>query len=164
MYCHRLVGRPPGAVAASDPAAHGLSIERSLLEQIGGFDASLERSEDTVVALQLGGLGIPIWFEPAIVTGNGGPRGTVAMLRDAHRRSEYSARVRAVGRGRVSRRTVLRDFVPMWWQGVRRRTALSWRYGNRTERTRLVASFPWLLAARAAALTGWYSGRRNAPK
>jgi hypothetical protein len=160
MYCHRLVGRAAGPVAASDPAAHGLSFDRALLERIGRFDDTVERNEDTIAATLIGELGIGIWFEPAIVTAHHGPPGSIAMVRDARRRSELAARVAHFpDAGPVSWATVLGSFGQMWWRGIRRRAATAWRYGDRTERTRLVLSLPWLGTARAAALVGWYSVR-----
>jgi len=160
MYCHRLVGRAGGPVAASDPAAHGLSLDRTLLDRIGQFDDTVERTEDTIAAARIGELGVGIWYEPAIVTAHRGPRRSIDMVRDARRRSQLAARVTPlIDAEPVGWGTVLRAFGPMWWKGVRRRAGTAWRCGTRTERTHLVLSLPWLGTARAASLVGWYSER-----
>ena len=50
MYCHRLVGRGPGPITASDPAAYGLSFDREFLAKIAGFDDAVRAHEDTTAA------------------------------------------------------------------------------------------------------------------
>lgn len=164
MYCYRLAGRPAGPLAANDPAAHGLSFNRALLERIGPFDETTLIGEDTDAAARVNETGADIWYEPSVVTAHRGPLRFSDVLREAHRRSERSARYGPLPEGALDLTAVLRAFGPMWWAGVRRRTATAWHYGTRQERARLVVSLPWLFATRAAALTGWYSVRLGRPQ
>jgi glycosyltransferase involved in cell wall biosynthesis len=159
MYCHRLVGRPAGVLGTNDPAAHGLSFDRTLLHRIGDFDDAAPIGEDTGAADRVRAAGVEIWYEPAIVTAHRGPRNFADLLREACTRSERAARNSSLPSGALDRWTVMRSFGSMWWRGVRRRAVTAWRYGTRRERFQLMLSLPWLAAARAAALAGWYSVR-----
>ena len=160
MVCRRLPGRPAGVVAPDDPAAHGLSYSRELLARLGPFDDEVLIGEDTETARRIGELGVEIWFAPDAVTAHGGPRTVAGMVREARRRAAAYSRYAPRRPGAATTRAdAVRAFVPTWWRGVRRRTALSWRNGTREDRRRLVQTIPLLALVRASALVGWYGER-----
>lgn len=158
LYRHRLAGRPPGLVAHPDPAAHGLSYDRAVLDRLGPFDAAVRVGEDTEAARRLGALGVTIWFEPSVRTAHCGPHSTLALLADHHRRGRLSARaagpaLRPIGWPRA---VVALPLVTALC--ARATVAEVWRNG-RGERHRLVLSLPWVVAAVAAGLSGHYRER-----
>ena len=158
LYCHRLPGRPAGPVHPTDPAAHGLSYDRPVLDRLGPFDPHVLVGEDTAAARRLGELGVPIWFEPRVRTAHRGPTGTRAMLAHHHRRGRVAARAAGPPARRESRlRTAMA--LPAATAVISAHTAAAaWRNG-RGERTRLVVTLPWLVAAVAASLAGRYRER-----
>jgi GT2 family glycosyltransferase len=80
LYATRLPGRPPGPVPA--PIAHGLSVRRALLDELGGFDEAVRIGEDTDLAARLERAGHPLVFAPGAVTAHPGPASLPALLRD----------------------------------------------------------------------------------
>ena len=84
LFPGRLPGHRPGP--ASHPQSFGLSYTRSLLDELGPFDASLRTGEDSVMARRLEELGERPWFDPAIRTAHPGPERVCALLRDQYRR------------------------------------------------------------------------------
>ena len=160
LYCHRLPGRPAGPVDPTDPAAHGLSYDRPVLDRLGPFDPHVLVGEDTAAARRLGELGVPIWFEPRVRTAHRGPTGTRAMLADHHRRGRVAAQAAgpSARQGSRLRRAMA---LPAATAVISAQTAAAaWRNG-RGERARLVVTLPWLVAAVAASLAGRYRERRR---
>ncbi len=158
LYCHRLPGRPAGPVDPTDPAAHGLSYDRPVLDRLGPFDPHVLVGEDTAAARRLGELGVPIWFEPRVRTAHRGPTGTRAMLADHHRRGRVAAQAAgpSARQGSRLRRAMA---LPAATAVISAQTAAAaWRNG-RGERARLVVTLPWLVAAVAASLAGRYRER-----
>lgn len=162
LYGARLPGRPAGPVRQPDPAAHGLSFQRAALDGLGSFDDTALVGEDTDAARRLDAIGTDIYFEPAVRTAHVGPAGTLALLRDHHRRARRAAAHRARELPAISLWDALRECGPRWWRGMRRAVGRSWRYAE-DERWRLLASLPWLGAARAVAVAGWYRERLRRP-
>jgi hypothetical protein len=161
MYARRSPGRPAGVVAHPDPAAHGLSFDRAVLERTGPFDEHLRVGEDTAMAKRLAELGVPVWFEPGIETVVFPEGGPLSMMRDRRRRertwlvqhwsttSPWGIGVRGVLRATVRRtRTTIAD---------------AWRYGD---------ARPWVVAAApliaidyaAASVASFRWRRRNSPR
>jgi GT2 family glycosyltransferase len=160
LYCQRLAGRPAGPVDPGDPAAHGLSYERAVVDRLGPFDPDLRVGEDTEAARRLAGLGVPVWFEPRVRTAHRGPRTTRALWADHHRRGRMAARVDGTGARPVS---LARTAVALPAATVLVSTttvAAAWRNG-RGERGRLTLTLPWVVAAVAASQTGRYRERRR---
>jgi GT2 family glycosyltransferase len=158
LFSARLPGRPAGLVAYPDPVAHALSFARSVLDRIGPFDDLVLVGEDTDAARRLSDDGIEIFFEPAVRTAHRGPLGTLALLRDHYARARRAGAHRARELPAIGWRGALLECGPRWWRGVRRAVGRSWRYAD-GERWRLLASLPWLAAARAVAVAGWYRER-----
>lgn len=157
LYCHRLPGRPAGPVAPGDPAAHGLSFQRSVLARLGPFDPHLRVGEDTDAARRLARLGVPIWFEPRVRTAHRGPATTPALLADQLRRGRLA--VRASPAPRPRHRARLTAGLPVVTTlAVAATVGAAWRHG-RGERVRLVVTLPWVVAAVVAAQIGRYRER-----
>jgi glycosyltransferase involved in cell wall biosynthesis len=155
LYFRRLPGRPSGWVAHTDQACHGLSYERALLERLGPFDERLEIGEDTDAARRLSALDVPVWFDREIRTAHLGPTRTVDMVRDRARRGR-----RAAIRDRVDEKPTGAAMVlllPGWTRRLAGTLRLSWRDAEQ-DRWWVVVSAPWIVAARAAGLVGWYAG------
>lgn len=159
LYCHRLPGRPAGPVRPGDPAAHGLSFDRSVLVRLGPFDPDLRVGEDTDAARRLARLGVPVWFEPRVRTAHRGPATTSGLLADQHRRGRLAVQATPITRPR--RRARLAVGLPVVTAlAVAGTVATAWRYG-RGERLRLVLTLPWVVAAVVAAQSGRYRERRH---
>ncbi len=155
FYARRLPGRPSGWVAHTDPACHGLSYDRALLERLGPFDDRIEIGEDTDAARRLSALGVPVWFECRIRTAHLGPTRTLDMVRDRYRRGR-----RAAIRDRVDEKPTVVAMVlllPGWTRRLASTLRMSWRRAE-GDRWWVVVSAPWIVAARAAGLAGWYAG------
>lgn len=158
LFSARLPWRVAGVVAHPDPAAHGLSFDRAVLDAIGPFDASVRVGEDTDAARRLAELGIEVWFEPRIQTGHRGPRNAWTMLVDRYQRgSRFAHASRGTLRGVSLGRAVL-AYPVLWTRGMARVVVASWR-GGREQRLRLLVAMPWMAAGHAAALAGWYRER-----
>ena len=158
LFCQRLPGRAPAEVTLPDAAAHGLSFDRAVLDRLGPFDPDMRVGEDTDAARRVEALGIPIWLEPTVRTAHRGPRGTLAMIRDHHRRGVRGARFAG---DRLRQTTLARAMVgyPAAVLLVSRTTlATTWR-NSRGERWKVVISFPWVVGAVAAGLAGRYRER-----
>jgi glycosyltransferase involved in cell wall biosynthesis len=158
LFSGRLSGRPGGVVRPPDPAAHGLSYARSVLEQLGGFDEQLPAGEDTAAAVRADGLGFEVWFEPSIRTAHVGPSGTKELVCEQYRRGALRARVAAADLRPTTPWRALIAFVPVWSIWLRTRVVRSWRYAPEL-RSRLLLCLPWLAVARAAGVAGWYRER-----
>ncbi len=158
LFSGRLTGRPAGVVDAPDPAAHGLSYDRSALERIGAFDEQLRTGEDTGAASRAHEVGLEIWFEPNVRTAHRGPSGTLDLIRDQYRRGARRARVDTVGMRPTKFWRALVAFLPVWFIWLRLRVTRIWRYAP-GERSRLLLCLPWLALARAAGVAGWYRER-----
>jgi len=155
LYARRLPGRPSGWIAHTDPACHGLSYDRALLARLGPFDDRVEIGEDTDAALRLEALEVPVWFERGIRTAHLGPTRTLDMLRDRYRRGR-----RAAIHDRVDARptaVAMMQLLPGWTRRLASTLVLSWRRAEQ-DRAWVVAAAPWIVAARAAGLAGWYAG------
>jgi len=154
LYSHRLPGRHPGSVAHPAPASHGLSFDRPVLERVVPFDEQVRVGEDTDAARRLAALDVPVWFEPAVRTAHVGPTGTLGMLLDRYQRGKQVAALDG-----VAARPPLRVVLRRWARQVGRTVGVSWRDAG-PDRWWVVVALPWILAARAAGLAGWYRGHR----
>jgi GT2 family glycosyltransferase len=154
LYSSRLCGQPPRLLTALTPQAHGMSFDREVLKRLGPFPEDVRIGEDTEMARRVFTAGIPVWLEPSICSGHFGPHTTIAMIKDqadrgARRRMAEPPRWTDASRPRVLLyvvRAALRRLVTT----VRRVAAL-----GSVHRARLVACFPWLLAASFAYHWGW---------
>lgn len=153
VFRARLPGQDAGPVAYPDPAAHGLSFERTVLDLVGPFDETLRIGEDTEAARPLRDLGIEIWFEPRARTGHRGPRSSRTLLADSYRRGRRSAAHARVAGQRVSALRAVVLFLPRWLREARGVLVSAWRRG-RGERWRIVVSSPWIVFATAARRAG----------
>ncbi len=160
LFRHRLTGRSAQTVAPSDPAAHGLSFDRSVLERLGPFDAGRRVGEDTEMALRVGAAGLPIWFDPAVRTAHRGPTDTRAMVVGHHRRGRQAvSAARAAGAlDPISPGRAVAAAAVVTLTEVSSALSLGWRY-SRHERLRLVAAAPWVVLAVIATVSGRYRER-----
>lgn len=161
LFSARLPGRPAGPVSYPDPAAHGLSFDREVLELVGEFDENMRIGEDTKAAGRLRDLAIGAWFDPNVRTSHWGPRGFRAMLRDLYHRggryARYHREERYTAATTLTGATPLREavlFVPRWVRRLRGTVSSTWRNG-RGERLRIVVSLPWIAAGTAAYWAGY---------
>ncbi|MEY2460319.1 MAG: hypothetical protein QOG30_2149 [Acidimicrobiaceae bacterium] len=157
LFGARLPGRHAGIVAHPDPAAHGLSFDRGVLDALGPFDATLRVGEDTDAGRRLADLGVPVWFEPRVRTSHPSPRNGWTMVADRYRRGTRFAQGSGDLRGVTPARALLA--YPVLWAQHMARTLVSGWSGSRQQRIRLVISLPWVAAGRAASLAGWYRER-----
>ena len=160
LYGARLPGRAEGPLLPGDPAAHGLSFARVVLDRVGPFDEHTRVGEDTDIARRLAPLGVPIWFAPRVRTAHRGPTSTRALLAERYRRGAMAARNDGVSAPAASPMRLLAALPARWVRRVTSAVATGWRYG-RGERLRLLAALPWLAAGRAAGLAGWYREQRR---
>lgn len=150
-YRERLSTRPARVVAWPDPTAHSLSIERSLLDELGGFDETLPIGEDTLVARRLAEQGVPVWFEPQAVLAHIGPTSTAQFLQDQYRRGARFARENAVAPpGGRSRCRLLAFETVRFTRAVRSSMRAGWRH----DRRRALLAFPWMVAGALALRLG----------
>ncbi len=150
-YRERLSTRPAGVVAWPDPTAHSLSIERSLLDELAGFEDRLRIGEDTAVARRLAERGVPVWFEPQAVAAHVGPASTAEFLREQYQRGARFARENAVAPpGGGSRRRLLAFETVRFTRAVRSSMRAGWRH----DRRRALLAFPWMVAGALALRLG----------
>lgn len=154
VFRARLPGQPAGPLAPDDPAAHGLSFARDVLDRIGPFDETLRIGEDTDTLQRLRDLGIDVWFEPQARTGHRGPRSTRELLADAYHRGRRSADYARLGGERVDPVLAVVRFVPRWLRELYGTVVSAWRRG-RGERWRIVVALPWIAIATAARRAGY---------
>ncbi len=153
VFRARLPGRPSGPVTYPDPAAHGLSFDREVLELVGPFDEAMRIGEDTEAARRLRDVGIGAWFESDLRTAHWGPESFRAMLRDLYDRGDrYAAADTSTDHVIVLREAAL--FVPRWLRRLRGIVLSAWRNG-RGERWRILVSLPWIAIGTAAHLAGY---------
>jgi GT2 family glycosyltransferase len=144
-FAHRLPTRPAGRLQWPDAGAHGTSYDRTVLDQLGGFDEQRRTAEDTEALARLHELGVPMHYEPAIRTWHREPDRLGALLRDQARRGRHLQR--STGSIPPDRK---RSRVVVVWA----RTALpvlrtGWRHG-RPLRRRIVLAAPAVGAATLA--------------
>lgn len=84
LFPGRLPGHPEGR--ANHSQSFSLSYDRSLLDELGPFDAALRIGEDSLMVARITKLGETPWFDPAIRTAHPGPSTLRALLRDQYRR------------------------------------------------------------------------------
>jgi GT2 family glycosyltransferase len=158
LFGHRLPGIGPRAISHPDPAAHGLSFDRAVLDRIGPFDADLLIGEDTDAARRLVARDIPVWFEPAVRTAHRGPGDTRALLADQRRRTSISARAKGASLVALSPGQAVWRYPGACLLGTGRTVRVAWRNG-RGDRLRLSLCLPWIALARAASQAGTYRER-----
>lgn len=161
LFGARLVGRAAGPVRPPDPATHGLSLARDVLDRMGPFDPDRLIGEDTEAAQRLADLGVPIWFEPRVRTAHRGPQTARALLTDRYRRGRAAAQASGLSPPPISRGRAVYAVPMRWARGMEHTVRTCWRNGS-GERGRLVVALPWLAAGRAAGLAGWRRERRVA--
>jgi glycosyltransferase involved in cell wall biosynthesis len=88
----------------------GVSYSRDTLLSVGPFDAGMPHGEDAVYNARLIERGIPIVWEPGIVTAHRGPERLRDALPELYRRGRGRVRVRAA-RGDVERTRFFRRFL-----------------------------------------------------
>jgi GT2 family glycosyltransferase len=149
--CSRLPGRLAGVVGTDDPGAHGLSFDRDVLDRAGPFREDLRIGEDTAMARRVAELGIPIWFEPTIVTAHRAPRTLRALVAD--RRARGARAERATDAPARSRPAILRAVPRIWLLSLVWVLRIGWRH-SRGRRGRFVVALPWLLIGHTAGIAG----------
>ncbi|MGQ0430896.1 MAG: polysaccharide deacetylase family protein [Microthrixaceae bacterium] len=100
LFPGRMPGHPEGPATHSQ--SFGLSYARSLLDDLGPFDASLRTGEDSLMMARMARLGTQPWFDPAIQTAHPGPVTVRALLGDQFRRGKLRCSwelLRPPGRG-----------------------------------------------------------------
>lgn len=156
LFCARLPGRPASVIAPGDPAAHGVSFDRALLDRAGPFPEELRIGEDSAMTRRLHDLGEPIWFEPGVVTAHHGPPTARALVVDRYRRGRRSSL--DAGAPSLTIAAALRSWPRDWWRPFRWTLRTAWRNG-RSERRRLVLTFPLLVISHTASQAGRYRVR-----
>ncbi len=169
LYCGRLPGRRRGPVCFPDPAAHGSSFDRDVLERVGPFDAALRIGEDTDFTRRLADADIPVWFEPSVRTAHRGPGRVGELIADHCERGRRSVRhlhdcVRTEARPRTdcgleisARRAVVVAPAAVLFT-LRTVTAEAWR-NSPGGRLRLLVALPWTAVAVGAGTVGRYRQR-----
>jgi GT2 family glycosyltransferase len=152
LFATRLPGRPAGPVPAA--IAHGLSIRRSRLAEVGPYDEDLRIGEDSVLATRLATAGVPLWFEPRAVTAHAAPTTISAFLRD-----QYGRGVRRAPHAPAGSRGLLRPSARQTRDRLRVVAHDGWRHRAWAGR-RVLAAWPAVLAGALANQAGWVSGRR----
>lgn len=164
LFSTRLPTHPAGP--ASRPQAHGLSFSRSALDAIAPFREDVRTGEDTLVLDRLEALGVPVWFEPAIVVEHVGSATLRSFLHDQYARGRHESEWDRL-HGGFPRRWF--DSVP--WPGygalgvlvraVKRIVARAgwivpnaWR-STRGRRWRLFTAMPAMLVGLIARQAGW---------
>lgn len=160
LFALRLPGRPPGLVTPPDPAAHGSSFDRSVLEKLGPFDELGRIGEDTDMAHRVVGADLSIWFEPAVRTAHRGPESAVVLMRGHYGRGRKAAL--DAGEDRLQMGAVRVAVGVVWFTLARTALALrtAWTYAP-ADRRRTVACIPWLVVAQASSAAGRGSVRRR---
>jgi glycosyltransferase involved in cell wall biosynthesis len=160
LYASRLPGRGAGLVTWPDPAVHGLSFERGLLDELGRFDEDVRIGEDTIVAKRLAEMGVGIWFDPGVQIAHRGPATLVELVTDEYRRGWRLARfVASPPHLHGSLRWVLREELRLVAGAVTAAFRQAWVNAPR-ERRALVLCTPWMLAGAAARRLGRVRGVR----
>lgn len=164
LFSTRLPKNPAGP--ATRPQAHGLSFSRRVLDEIAPFREDVRIGEDTLVLDRLEALGVPVWFEPAIVIRHVGSPTVRSFLHDQHARGRHES-----GWDRLHGGFPRRWFDSVPWPGygllgVLLRAAKrigargawiipnAWRATPR-RKWRLVTAMPALLVGLIARQSGW---------
>ena len=156
LYSGRLPTRAAGPVAYPDPACHGLSYTRDLLERLGPFDEGMRIGEDTDMARRMAETDVVARFEPTVRTAHFGPRTTAALV---HERARRAARVADLDP--TATPLTIRSALGIWCSRVSATLRDAWR-GAGPDRKWVVAAAPWIALGRAAGLVGaWRSGRQR---
>jgi GT2 family glycosyltransferase len=150
LYPARLPGRAPGELPPFDDGGHGLSVRRSLLEEVGPFDEDIRIGEDTIVLQRLARAGIPVWYEPSVRTGHPVPQSLRALVREAALRGARRGRWWEDRPARPGRLVLAVTGARRVWQ----RLHWMWRKVARTSPSdlpRLARVLPWAVTAAVAA-------------
>lgn len=137
--------RLPG-IPARRAGRYGVSYDRALLAEAGGFREDLRTSEDTELNERLG---VSIAWDPRVHTAHRGPTTAGALWQDQTSRGRHiaSAWTRLRGWGRL--RTAASEV-----RSMPRVIHAAWSATPHAERAALVTSMPWLAVALTARLTG----------
>ena len=155
-YSNRLPGYPSAEVERSSARRHGLSVDRVVVEELGGYDANLRIGEDSKMGDQILGAGHKIWFENSIRIAHRGPGNTRALVRDEFRRGRLARAHRELHGLGVGTFTPLQ----IWTSVCRHSVASGWRYGQISKLV-VMFSIPWIAAASACQLLGARMPRRG---
>jgi len=158
LFPARLPTRPAGEVHHPDDAAHGLSVDRSLLRALGPFDPALRVGEDTDMARRIAESGVPVWFAPEVRTSHPGPASPAALVADQFRRGRRRGATDAPQTR--APRLIARSVVDA-------RSRLGWTLQRPLRRgeespLRIVALSPLLAAGVVANQVGWVVGALRA--
>jgi GT2 family glycosyltransferase len=154
LYAARLPGRAPGELPPFDPGGHGLSLRRSLLEELGPFDEDIRIGEDTIVLRKLARAGIPVWYESSVRTGHPVPTSLAALLRDVAARGARRGRWWDERPARTGRLALAMTCGVRLWQWLH----WTWRRVARTspaDRPRLARVLPWAVAGAVVSQAAW---------
>lgn len=156
LYSGRLATRAAGPVSYPDPAGHGLSYTRDLLERLGPFDETLRIGEDTDMARRMREAGVVARFEPTVRTSHFGPRTTAALV---HERARRAADVAALDPAAIP--PTVRAALGMWASRVRATFQSAWK-GAGPDRRWVIVATPWIALGCAAGVVGaWRIGRQR---
>jgi len=145
VYSARLAGHGARMVRGTDPAAHGCSYERTVLERLGPFDDTLLVGEDTDASRRLDRLGVAVWFDPSVRTAHVGPTRTRALWHDRVRRGA----ARAIPVAAAGTDGSIMQLLRVWFGDLR----VAWR-GARPDRAWFWASLPWTALSKLGAGVG----------
>ena len=148
-YANRLPGYPAGPVDRRSARRHSLSIDRTLLRAVGGYDESLRVGEDTRVADLVFDRGVEIYFQPGISIAHCGPRSPFHLVVDEFRRGR---RLREHQRSSGT----IEPTWSLWGRAfikIRHSVASGWRYGG-VARAHIVVAAPFVVVGVVAQLLG----------
>lgn len=132
-----LFSRRMPAVDPSEALLYGVSYDRRLFEELGGFDESLSAGEDTEFHSRIRVAGVRIVWEPDVQTQHPHPTSFRQLLKDQRNRGRRSATVwRELGGPtprQVARTAFTRSVADI---------ARAWRCSRGAERRRLLSALP----------------------
>ena len=148
----------PDAPAADRPA-YGISIERELIERLGGWREDVDAGEDDDLAARLATAGVVIATAPGARAAHRDPESVGALLRDQHRRGRRETLAGSALHGRGVRS---QGRIVAWYSlaGIAGALRAAWRAPDpRTRRQRLAAA-PLLPLGAVAKAAGALSAAR----
>jgi glycosyltransferase involved in cell wall biosynthesis len=162
LFPARLPGRRAAELPPFDDGGHGLSLRRSLLEQLGPFDEQVRIGEDTFVLRNLARTGTAIWFEPSVANDHPAPSTLAGLLRDSARRGALRGRWWDDHPARTGRAALVVTCMVRVWQ----RLHWTWRKVARSSPSHLptlARVLPWVAAGAVVGQVAWAREVRAGP-